>query len=301
MKPILVILAAGIGNRYGGLKQMDKVGPSDETIVDYSIFDAVRAGFGKVVFVIRRTIEKDFKEVYVSRLKDKLDLDYVFQELEDIPAGLVLPPERIKPWGTCQAVLVAQPKVEGPFAAINADDFYGGQAFEIMADFLKTADHDDVLYALVGYKLSSTLSEHGSVARGVCEVDEEGILKSIVERLDVERTTKGIIFRDEKGREIFLSGQETVSMNFWGFTPAFFEFLRKEFELFVRENIRELKAELFIPLTVNKLLKSGQARVRVLDCGEKWFGVTYKEDKPQVMEEIRKLVRSGKYPSPLWR
>ena len=300
MKPTLVILAAGIGNRYGGLKQMDQVGPSGETIVDYSIYDAVRAGFGKVVFVIRKSIEKDFNEVFLSRLKNRIDIDYVFQELEDIPKGLSVPAGRTKPWGTSHAVLVSEAKVDGPFAAINADDFYGAQAYAVVGAFLGELKREEAQFALVGYKLATALSEHGTVARGVCEVDEKGFLRTIVERTCVEKTADGAKFLDDSGTEVRLTGRETVSMNFWGFTPAFFKFARAEFATFVREKGHDLKAELFIPLVINKLVRNGQALVKVLPTADKWFGVTYKEDKAKVMAEIARLVAAGKYPTPLW-
>jgi len=300
MKPTLVILAAGIGNRYGGLKQMDGVGPSGETIVDYSIYDAVRAGFGKIVFVIRRSIESEFREVFFERLRRSLDIDYVFQELEDLPEGMSVPEGRTKPWGTSHAVIAAAAKVGEPFAAINADDFYGLRAYEVMAGFLRTLKNEETSYALVGYELNLTLSEHGSVARGVCEVDAEGMLTGIVERTCVERTPDGIVFKESDGRSISLSGRETASMNFWGFTPTFFAFARREFEIFFQKNINNPKAELFIPLVVNELIVTGQVRVKVLKGGEKWFGVTYKEDRPRVVEEIRKLVAAGIYPEKLF-
>lgn len=301
MKPNLVILAAGIGNRYGGLKQMDQLGPSGETIVDYSIYDAVRAGFGKVVFVIRKSIEKEFKEVFLAPLKSRIDIDYVFQELEDIPKGLSVPAGRVKPWGTSHAVLVSEPKVDGPFAAINADDFYGAQAYAVMAGFLQNVKADDASFSLVGYQLGTALSEHGTVARGVCKVDEKGFLRTIVERTCIEKTADGAKFLDDSGNEVRLTGRETVSMNFWGFTPAFFRFARAEFEAFVRDRANDLKAELYIPLVVNKLVRNGQTAVKVLPTGDKWFGVTYREDKPRVMAEIARLVATGKYPTPLWR
>jgi hypothetical protein len=300
MKPTLVVLAAGIGNRYGGLKQMDAVGPAGETIVDYSIFDAARAGFGKIVFVIRRSIEKDFREVFLEKLAKKIDVDYVFQELEDVPAGLSVPAGRSKPWGTSQAVLVARAKVETPFAAINADDFYGQEAFRAMSVFLGGLGRAETSYALVGYELESTLSEHGSVARGVCEVDGEGYLQSIVERMSIERTESGIAYKDDAGRRSPLSGRTTVSMNFWGFTPTFFGFAAEAFARFVRERAADLKAELYIPLVVNDLIRTCRAKFKVLPGGQKWFGVTYKEDKPLVVAELKALTGAGHYPSPLW-
>jgi dTDP-glucose pyrophosphorylase len=301
MNPTLVVLAAGIGNRYGGLKQMDAVGPSGETIVDYSIFDAARAGFNKVVFVIRRSIESDFREVYLDKLAKKIDVDYVFQEIEDVPSGLSVPAGRKKPWGTSQAVLVSRSKVRAPFAAINADDFYGQEAFQVMAAFLRGLGTGDLSYSLVGYDLETTLSEHGTVARGVCDVDETGYLKGIVERTRIERSADGIVYQDDTGRQTPFHGRETVSMNFWGFTPTFFGFAAEAFERFVREKADDPKAELYIPLVVNDLIKTGRARVQVLPSGQKWFGVTYKDDKPMVVAELKKLVDAGLYPSPLWK
>jgi hypothetical protein len=301
MNPTLVVLAAGIGNRYGGLKQMDGVGPSGETIVDYSIFDAARAGFDKVVFVIRRSIESDFREVYLDKLAKKIDVDYVFQEIEDVPAGLSVPAGRKKPWGTSQAVLVSRSKVRAPFAAVNADDFYGRDGFQAMAAFLRGLGTGDDSYSLIGYDLETTLSEHGAVARGVCAVDGTGDLKGIVERTHIERSADGIVYQDESGRRTPFHGRETASMNFWGFTPTFFGFAAEAFERFVREKADDPKAELFIPLVVNDLIKTGRARVKVLPSRQKWFGVTYKDDKPMVVAELKKLVDAGVYPSPLWK
>jgi len=300
MKPTLVILAAGIGNRYGGLKQVDAIGPSGESIMDYSIYDAAGAGFGKVVFIIRRAIEAEFKEAIWHKLRGRFEVEYVFQELEDIPRGYTVPSERVKPWGTSHAVLVTERNVREPFAVINADDFYGRQAFRAMAHFLMSVKADDAVFSLVGYRLGSTLSEHGSVARGVCDVDDRGRLKAIVERTNIEKTDEGISVKDAGGRAILFSEDETVSMNFWGFTPAFFPFARREFELFLGENIRNPKSELYIPSVINVLVRSGEAEVRVLEGGEKWFGVTYLEDKPRVVAEIDKLVGAGLYPRKLW-
>jgi NDP-sugar pyrophosphorylase family protein len=300
MTPTLVILAAGIGNRYGGLKQMDAVGPAGETIVDYSIFDAVRAGFDKVVFVIRRSIESEFREVFLDRLAKKIRVDFAFQDLEDVPAGLTVPAGRTKPWGTSHAVLAARSMVQAPFAAINADDFYGAEAFQSMADFLRGGGPGDPCYSLIGYDLASTLSEHGAVARGVCDVDGNGNLKSIVERTHIELSPDGIVYQDESGRRLRFHGRETVSMNLWGFNPTFFGFALEAFERFVREKADDPKAEIYIPLVVNDLIKTGRARVKVLPCGRTWFGVTYKNDKPNVIAALKKLVAAGFYPSPLW-
>jgi len=298
MKPTLVVLAAGLGSRYGGLKQMDGVGPSGETIIDYSIYDAVRAGFGKVVFIIRRDIEADFREAFLKKLSGRIAVDYVFQELTDLPEGFRCPPDRIKPWGTAHAVLSAAPKVHEPFAVINADDFYGRSGFQTMADFLRNAGSTQ--YSVVGYGLRGTLSEHGSVARGVCEVDASGYLSGIIERTQIETTPAGIFYRHADGRSTVLPEATVVSMNFWGFTPGFFDSARREFEHYLRENIHDPKAEMFIPLVVNALIKSGEATVKVLPTRDQWFGVTYKEDRPRVMAELEKLVAAGEYPRALW-
>ncbi len=301
MKPSIVILAAGIGSRYGSLKQVDQVGPSGETIIDYSIFDALRAGFGDVIFVIRKSIEEEFKEALLKRWERRADVGYVFQELEDVPAGFQVPPDRKKPWGTSHAVLAAEKNIGGPFAVINADDFYGAGAFKVMADFLLKVKSEENAYSLVGYDLSSTLSEHGSVARGVCQADDQGMLLDIVERVHIEKTPRGIFFKDDQGQLAPFRGDEIVSMNFWGFTPTFFGFAKRAFENFLAENLKNPKAEIFIPLVINKLVKNGQVTVKVLETKEKWFGVTYREDKPRVKEELVKLVGAGVYPKKLWK
>lgn len=300
MKPTLLILAAGMGSRYGGLKQMDKVGPSGETIIDYSIYDAIRAGFGKVVFVIRREIEEEFKEVFIDRLKGKIDIEYVFQELSMVPEGITVPENRKKPWGTGHAILVAEDKIKEPFAVINADDFYGSQSFGVIAEFLRN-NQNEKDYAMVGYQLDKTLSEFGHVARGVCEVDENGLLQAVTERTHIQRTAKGIVFTDEtSGEEIILQGDETVSMNFWGFQSSVFPWLKRYFTEFVKEHGNEPKSEFFIPILVMELIKIRQANVKVLQSGEKWFGVTYKADKEDVMQKILYKVKSGEYPEQLW-
>lgn len=301
MKPSIVILAAGIGSRYGSLKQVDQVGPSGETIIDYSIFDALRAGFGDVIFVIRKSIEEEFKEALLKRWERRADVGYVFQELEDVPAGFQVPPDRKKPWGTSHAVLAAEKNIGGPFAVINADDFYGAGAFKVMADFLLKVKSEENAYSLVGYELSSTLSEHGSVARGVCQADDRGMLVDIVERVHIEKTPRGIFFKDDQGQLAPFRGDEIVSMNFWGFTPTFFGFIQRAFENFLKENLKNPKAEIFIPLVINNLVKNGQVTVKVLETKEKWFGVTYREDKPRVKEELVKLVGAGVYPKKLWK
>ncbi len=301
MKPTLLILAAGIGSRYGSLKQIDKLGPSGERIIDYSVFDAKRAGFGKVVFVIRKDIEKEFNEVFIENLSRYIEIDYVFQELDDLPPGLVCPDDRIKPWGTCHAVMVAAPKIKEPFAVINADDFYGYEAFEEVADFLEhVASNDSHDYCMVGYKLRNTLSEHGLVSRGVCETDSENHLIRITEQTSIGKNNGGIYFRDRDGNDVFLDEDTIISMNCWGFTPSFFPVAAKMFEAFVIKNIRNPKAEFYIPLVIDDIVKNKTGTVRVLDCNAKWFGVTYQEDKPMVISNLREYAEKGLYPSPIW-
>jgi dTDP-glucose pyrophosphorylase len=301
MKPTLLILAAGIGSRYGGLKQLDKIGPSGETIIDYSIYDAIRAGFGKVVFIIKEHIEDEFKEIFVARLNEKIAIDYVFQETWMVPEGTRIPDERSKPWGTGHAVLMAKGRINGPFAVINGDDFYGRGAFETLAshyrDWNPSREND---YCMVAYRVGKTLSEYGAVSRGVCQADENDFLVDVVERTKIERTPSGIVYRDEQAGDVVIGENTIVSMNFWGFTPSFFGYLERGFETFIRENVQNLKAEFFIPSMVNDLVKSGTASVKVLGCDEQWFGMTYREDRLAVVSSIRELVRRGVYPENLW-
>ena len=302
MKPTLLILAAGMGSRYGGLKQLDQVGPSGETIIDYSIYDAIRAGFGKVVFIIKEAIEEDFKEAFVERLKDKIFIDYVFQETWMVPDGVTIPDNRSKPWGTGHAVMMADGKINGPFAVINADDFYGRGAFEALAGYYKDwSPEKPGDYCMVGYRVANTLSEFGAVSRGVCQPDENSFLVDVVERTHIERMETGIAYKTETGQPVPIPGDTTVSMNCWGFTPSFFKFLNRGFEEFIKRNSDNLKAEFFIPSVVNDLIKSGQAKVKILNCDEKWFGMTYKEDRAAVVKSLRELVKSGAYPENLWR
>lgn len=299
IKPTLLVLAAGIGSRYGGLKQMDQVGPSGETIIDYSIYDAMQAGFGKVVFVIREDIEKDFKEVFIDKLKDRIEVDYVFQHIDMVPKSVRFSSARKKPWGTGHAVIVAEQKINEPFAVINADDFYGGSSYRVMADFL-TNSSDINEYSMVGYRLDRTLSDHGYVARGVCETNKESYLKIVTERTKIEKENNKIIFTDEDGTKTALTGSEIVSMNFWGFNTSVFDYLNKHFIKFMTENSSNPKAEFFIPDMIADLIKKNTAKVKVLNTDESWFGVTYREDKPVVIESIRELVCKGVYPSKLW-
>jgi NDP-sugar pyrophosphorylase family protein len=301
MKPTLLILAAGIGSRYGSLKQVDKLGPSGERIIDYSVFDAKRAGFGKVVFVIRKDIEKEFNEVFIENLSRYIDIDYVFQELDNLPAGMVCPKERIKPWGTCHAVIVAASKIKEPFAVINADDFYGFEAFKAVTEFLEHGlSGNSNEYCMVGYKLKNTLSEHGLVSRGVCETDSDNYLIKITERTQIGKKNDSIFFKDQSGEDILLHEDNIISMNFWGFTPSFFPFAEKMFEEFMIKNIQNPKAEFYIPLVIDQIVNNKLGTVKVLDCNAKWFGVTYQEDKPMVISNLKEYARKRIYPSPIW-
>lgn len=293
--PTLLVLAAGMGSRYGGLKQIDPVGPSGETIIDYSIYDAQRAGFGKVVFVIRRDIEATFREVVGNRFEKRLPVEYAFQELDKLPAGFTVPPGRTKPWGTGHAILMAEPNIREPFAMINADDFYGADTFRVLADYLKKVRVDSADYAMVGFTLRKTLSDHGTVARGVCQVDTSGKLKHIVEMLKIEKTATGA-----KQGDTLLTGDEPVSMNFWGFTPTLFGQLRTGLQQFLQQHGREEKSEYLIPSVVNDLVTQRQASCQVLRTTSSWFGVTYREDRPLVMAGIQKLITAGEYPAKLW-
>lgn len=299
-KPTLLILAAGIGSRYGGLKQLDKVGTSGETIIDYSIYDAIQAGFGKVVFVIRENIEADFRAFFDEKLKGKIEVEYVFQETHKIPAGLSFNPERIKPWGTGHAVLMAKDAIKEDFAVINADDFYGREAYQTLADYFKTEERGDTDYCMVGYELKNTLSENGYVSRGQCKSDNQQFLFDVIERTHIERKNNSIIFQDENEKSIELKEDTLVSMNFWGFTPSYFDFLNEKFSRFILQNTDNLKAEFYIPSVVNELIEEKRARVKVLHSDASWFGVTYKEDKAGVMKNIQDLVASGSYPKKLW-
>jgi len=291
-KPTLVLLAAGMGSRYGGLKQVDPVGPSGETLLDYSIYDALRAGFGKVVFIIRHDIEAQFREVVGKRFAGRVPVEYAFQELGDLPAGFKVPEGRTKPWGTTHAILAAEKVVREPFTVINADDYYGRSSFQSMAVHLTSGSPD---LAMVGFQLKNTLSEHGTVARGICTVGADGYLTSVEELTKIEKTSTGA--RD--GDRVF-TGEELVSMNFWGFQPGVFPDLRASFTGFLQRAGNELKSECYIPATVNELMLAGKARVRVLSSRDPWFGVTYKEDKPRVVESIARLVANGDYPAKLW-
>jgi len=302
MKPTLLILAAGMGSRYGGLKQLDAMGPSGEVVLDYSVYDALRAGFGKVVFVIRREFEEQFKNQIGSRFADKIQVEYAFQELTDLPAPHQLPEGRNKPWGTAHALLAAEAAVKEPFLMINADDFYGRDAFEKMAAHLTQPLIDDgkAHYAMVGFYLKNTLSDHGSVARGVCQTDDSGMLASVTEMTKIFKTATGAENREDALNPVVLTGEEVVSMNFFGFTPDVFQRLRTAFADFLNAHGKDLKAECFVPKEINDLIAAGAADVRVLESTGKWFGVTYPEDKQEVVEAIQSLIRAGQYPNSLW-
>ena len=300
MKPTLVVLAAGLGSRYGSLKQMDRLGPCGESIIDYSVYDAVRAGFGKVVFVLREEIVEDFYSIFVNKYKGKIEVDHVVQRLTDIPEGIELNPERVKPWGTCHAVLSAKEKLKEPFAVINGDDFYGFEAFEAMGKFLSQANPDEILMqSMVGYILNNTLSEHGFVSRGICTTDNENFLTGVTERTHIEKSGDDIVFIEDEN-SVLLSGKEVVSMNFWGFTPAILPNLAEIFTSFMQKSGQELKSEFYIPYATNILVEQELIRVKVLESDAKWFGVTYSEDKAMVVEKLSQLETDGKYPNDIW-
>ncbi len=298
-KPVLLVLAAGMGSRYGGLKQIDQVGPSGEAIIDYSIYDAIRAGYGRVVFVVRPEIEEAVRNFFETRLKGRIPFDFVHQELGRVPEGTVVPPERKKPWGTGHAVMVAKEKIHEPFAVINADDFYGPGAYRQTAAFLQ-GSRDPSEYAMVGYRLENTLSDHGAVARGICRTSPDGYLLEVTEHTKIYKDDGRIISLLDDGNTVELQGDVPVSMNFWCFKPNIFDELERQFAEFVREHAADPKAEFFIPLPVSRLIREGKIRMKVLPNSEEWFGVTYKEDKPVVIRKIRELVDKGVYPEKLW-
>lgn len=299
MKPTLFVLAAGMGSRYGGLKQIDGLGPNGETITDYNVYDALRASFGKIVFVIRKDFEDDFRRVVLSKYEDKVPCEICFQSLDSVPAGCTYNKERTKPWGTNHAVLMGRELIHEPFAVINADDFYGRESFQVMADYLKTIEGTEGRYAMVGYRVQNTLSENGSVSRGVCSADENGFLTDIVERTSVEEKN-GKIYYTENGIDHELALNTPVSMNVWGFTPEYFEVAERMFREFLAEYGQEMKKEFYIPMQVNAMIESGKATCKVLDTPSKWFGVTYSEDRPQVVMKIAELIRQGVYPEKLF-
>ena len=300
MKPTLFILAAGMGSRYGGLKQLDGLGPNGETIMDYSVFDAMRAGFGKVVFVIRKDFEEDFHRVVLSKYADHVPCEVCFQGIDCLPEGFTRNPERTKPWGTNHAVLMAKDLIHEPFMVINADDFYGKESFEVMAKFLLSVNGEQGKYCMAGYRVGNTLSEHGTVSRGVCATDKLGFLTDVVERTAIESKDGHIVFPDENGNEVEIPFDTPVSMNMWGFTPEYFEYTEEAFKEFLKVSGQELKTEFYIPTLVNDLIKAGKATCQVLDTPAKWFGVTYADDRQMVVDKIQALVDAGVYPNKLF-
>jgi len=300
MKPTLLILAAGMGSRYGGLKQLDGMGPKGETILEYSVYDAIQAGFGKVVFVIRRDIEEAFRESLGNKFAQYIEVDYVFQELDNVPEGIVVPKDRIKPWGTGHAVMVAADAVREPFLMINADDFYGREAFDAAAAYLSGVSVVEDKWCLIGYQVANTLSDYGTVSRGVTESDSEGNLQSITERHKIARTDGQISFEVE-GEKVPLADDTLVSMNMMGFTPTVFNHSKEFFQEFIQERGHELKSEFYIPVVMARSIQEKGASVKLLECEASWFGVTYQDDKVEVQGNISRLTEQGRYPSPLWQ
>ena len=288
----LLIMAAGMGSRYGGLKQLDAIGPSGETIIDYSVYDAIKAGFNKVVFIIRKDFEQEFKSKITDKYEGQIQVEFAFQDLNDLPDEFSCPEGRGKPWGTGHAILSARNVINEPFIAINGDDFYGRESFKVVADYYRKGANS---FSMVAFKLDKTLSSFGGVTRGLCTVNDEK-LNTVIETADLEKTDYGV----SSNRDIELDGSEPVSMNVWGFTPILFKYLEEKFVEFLSENGTEMKSEYLIPSVVNELIQSGQETVHVLRSGATWFGVTYKEDKPFVEGEIEKLVNKGEYPGKLF-
>jgi hypothetical protein len=300
MKPTLFVLAAGMGSRYGGLKQLDPLGPNGETIMDYSIYDAIKSGFGKVVFVIRKDFEQDFRDKILSKYKGHIPVEVVYQSTDALPEGFTCPADRTKPWGTNHAVLMGKDAIKEPFAVINADDFYGRDAFEVIAKELSRPRDRKGDYCMVGFRVGNTMTENGSVARGVCST-KDGLLTSVVERTDISYDENhDIIFHDENGKVQHLQPNTPVSMNLWGFTPDYFDFSEREFVKFLKKDLNTPKAEFFIPIVIDTLVNSGEATIKVLDTDSKWFGVTYAADRPGVVEKFAELHASGLYPAKLF-
>ena len=303
-KPVLVVMAAGMGSRYGGMKQIDPVGPNGQVIMDYSLYDARRAGFETVVFVIKHEIEDAFKAAIGDRVSKVMQVHYAFQQLDELPAGYTIPEGRAKPWGTCHAVLAAKPFIDGPFAVVNADDYYGPEAFRVMYEYLSTHSDGELYdYCMVSYLLQNTVSENGSVARGVCQANPDGTLHSVTERTRIETYAGGIHYTEDGGESwTDLPGDTPVSMNLWGFGKSFLEEADRRFAGWLDENLAKnpLKCEYFLPLVVTELLEEGKARVQLLHSADKWYGVTYREDKPVVVDAIARMTREGLYPEDLW-
>ena len=300
MKPTLFILAAGMGSRYGGLKQLDGVGPNGETIMDYSVYDAIRAGFGKVVFVIRHDFEQEFRDKIISKYQDHIAVDVVFQDITALPAGFAPNPERTKPWGTGHAVLMGKDAIKEPFAVINADDFYGAESFQILADALRKVADKENCYCMGGFQIENTLSENGTVSRGHCQVSEEGYLTGVNECHGIQRKGDKLVHTLADGTEAEFPAGAAVSMNMWGFTPDYFVHTEKAFIEFLQKNASELKSEFYIPTVVNDLITSGTVTLKVEKTPSKWFGVTYAADRPATIEQFKRLTDEGVYPQKLW-
>ena len=303
MKPTLFLLAAGMGSRYGGLKQLDGLGPNGETIMDYSIYDAIQAGFGKVVWVIRKDFEQQFREQILSKYEDKIPCELCFQGLDALPEGFSVPEGRVKPWGTNHAVLMGKDVIKEPFCVINCDDFYNRDAFMVIGKFLSSLPEGATnQYAMVGFRVGNTLSENGTVARGICSTDDAGNLTTVVERTEIQRVDGPVCYKDEKGDWVAIDDNTPVSMNMWGFTPDYFQHSEAFFREFLSDpkNMENLKAEFFIPLMVNKLINERTATVQVLDTTSKWFGVTYAADRDDVVARIQRLIDEGVYPNKLF-
>ena len=301
MKPTLFVLAAGMGSRYGGLKQLDGLGPNGETIMDYSIFDAIRGGFGKIVFVIRKDFEEDFRKKIISKYENHIPVEVVFQSIDKLPEGFTCPAERVKPWGTNHAVLMGKEVIREHFAVINADDFYGRDSFAVIGKFLsELPEGAKNTYCMVGFRVGNTLSESGTVARGICSTDENRHLTTVVERTEIMRINGVVSYKDENGEWVGIEDNTPVSMNMWGFTPDYFNYSEEYFIDFLKENIDKPKAEYYIPLMVNKLINDGTATVEVLDTTSRWFGVTYAADRQGVVDKLQALADSGEYPSKLF-
>lgn len=301
MKPTLFILAAGMGSRYGGLKQLDPLGPGGETIMDYSVYDALRAGFGKIVFVIRHDFEEEFQKRVISKYKDHIDIDVVFQDINALPQGYKASPERSKPWGTGHAVLMGKDVIKEPFGVINADDYYGAESFQVLADFLRSVEGKTGEYCMIGFKIENTLSENGGVSRGLCEVSENGFLTGVTECHGIQRNEEGKLIQTLADGSIapFPEGAN-VSMNMWGFTPDYFDYSEKAFLKFLDEHADELKSEFYIPSVVNDLIHAGECTLAVKETPSKWFGVTYAADRPATVAQFQKLVDEGVYPAKLF-
>lgn len=301
MKPTLFVLAAGMGSRYGGLKQLDGLGPNGETIMDYSIFDAIRGGFGKVVFVIRKDFEADFREKVLNKYINHIPVELVFQSPDKLPEGFTCPADRVKPWGTNHAVMMGKSAINEPFAVINADDFYGRDSFAVLGKWLSEVEGKSNQYCMVGYRVGNTLSESGSVSRGVCSTDNNRMLTDVVERTKIERIDGKVQYKDENDTWVAIDDNTPVSMNMWGFTPDYFAHSDAAFVEFLNANIGNLKSEFYIPTVVNKLIQEGTSTVEVLDTTASWFGVTYAEDRPSVVAKIQALVDAGEYPEKLFK